>query len=212
MSGFSRSSTASPGPSTRWSARPECGPEAIDRVFLTGGSSFVPAVRDIFIRTFGRDKLAGGNELTRSPPDWRCADSSSGDAGGYCFVATSCGHVIDAAVGDDLLHLDGVGDVRERIAVDRDQIRELAGLDGAAVVAERLRGIDGRGLQRVERRHARHRVGHQLAVQVDAFGVSVPATTRPPAFMMSSTILPLPPRGSPPPPACDITGCAATWR
>ncbi len=39
-------------------------PEAIDRVFLTGGSSFVPAVRDIFIRTFGRDKLAGGNELT----------------------------------------------------------------------------------------------------------------------------------------------------
>jgi hypothetical chaperone protein len=40
------------------------GPDAIDRVFLTGGSSFVPAVRDIFIRTFGRDKLAGGNELT----------------------------------------------------------------------------------------------------------------------------------------------------
>ena len=39
-------------------------PDAIDRVFLTGGSSFVPAVRDIFIRTFGRDKLAGGNELT----------------------------------------------------------------------------------------------------------------------------------------------------
>lgn len=40
------------------------GPEAIDRVFLTGGSSFVPAVRDIFARTFGREKLAGGNELT----------------------------------------------------------------------------------------------------------------------------------------------------
>jgi hypothetical chaperone protein len=39
-------------------------PEAIDRVFLTGGSSFVPAVRDIFRRTFGGDKLAGGNELT----------------------------------------------------------------------------------------------------------------------------------------------------
>jgi hypothetical chaperone protein len=39
-------------------------PDAIDRVFLTGGSSFVPAVRDIFIRTFGQDKLAGGNELT----------------------------------------------------------------------------------------------------------------------------------------------------
>lgn len=40
------------------------GPGAIDRVFLTGGSSFVPAVREIFSRTFGRDKLAGGNELT----------------------------------------------------------------------------------------------------------------------------------------------------
>jgi hypothetical chaperone protein len=40
------------------------GPDAIDRVFLTGGSSFVPAVRDIFARTFGREKLAGGNELT----------------------------------------------------------------------------------------------------------------------------------------------------
>lgn len=38
--------------------------EAIDRVFLTGGSSFVPAVRDIFRRAFGDDKLAGGNELT----------------------------------------------------------------------------------------------------------------------------------------------------
>jgi hypothetical chaperone protein len=40
------------------------GADAIDRVFLTGGSSFVPAVRDIFSRTFGGDKLAGGNELT----------------------------------------------------------------------------------------------------------------------------------------------------
>jgi hypothetical chaperone protein len=40
------------------------GPAAIDRVFLTGGSSFVPAVRDIFARAFGSDKLAGGNELT----------------------------------------------------------------------------------------------------------------------------------------------------
>ena len=39
-------------------------PAAIDRVFLTGGSSFVPAVRDIFSRTFGPGKLAGGNELT----------------------------------------------------------------------------------------------------------------------------------------------------
>lgn len=40
------------------------GAGAIARVFLTGGSSFVPAVRDIFSQTFGDDKLAGGNELT----------------------------------------------------------------------------------------------------------------------------------------------------
>ena len=36
---------------------------AIDKVFLTGGTSFVPAVRDIFIRRFGGDKIESGGEL-----------------------------------------------------------------------------------------------------------------------------------------------------
>lgn len=36
----------------------------IDRVFLTGGSSFVPAVRRIFSDRFGEDRLRGGNEFT----------------------------------------------------------------------------------------------------------------------------------------------------
>src|SRR5262245_35642233 len=36
----------------------------IDRVFLTGGSSFVPAVRKIFIDRFGEEKVTGGEELT----------------------------------------------------------------------------------------------------------------------------------------------------
>jgi hypothetical chaperone protein len=36
----------------------------VDRVFMTGGSSFVPAVRAIFERKFGVDKLRGGEELT----------------------------------------------------------------------------------------------------------------------------------------------------
>ncbi|MGV8996426.1 MAG: Hsp70 family protein [Parvibaculaceae bacterium] len=36
----------------------------VDRVFLTGGSSFIPAVRDIFATRFGAEKLAGGDELT----------------------------------------------------------------------------------------------------------------------------------------------------
>jgi hypothetical chaperone protein len=39
-------------------------PRDIDRVFLTGGSSFVPAVRQIFIERFGGDKVTGGEELT----------------------------------------------------------------------------------------------------------------------------------------------------
>ena len=36
----------------------------IDHVFLTGGSSFVPAVRNIFIERFGAEKITGGDELT----------------------------------------------------------------------------------------------------------------------------------------------------
>jgi hypothetical chaperone protein len=36
---------------------------AVDQVFLTGGSSFVPAVRDIFTSRFGADKVATGGEF-----------------------------------------------------------------------------------------------------------------------------------------------------
>jgi hypothetical chaperone protein len=36
----------------------------IDHVFLTGGSSFVPAVRNIFVERFGVRKITGGAELT----------------------------------------------------------------------------------------------------------------------------------------------------
>jgi hypothetical chaperone protein len=36
----------------------------IDRVFLTGGSSYVPAVRRIFSERFGEHKVTGGEELT----------------------------------------------------------------------------------------------------------------------------------------------------
>jgi hypothetical chaperone protein len=39
-------------------------PHGVDRVFLTGGSSFVPAVRQIFIRRFGKSRIRGGNEFT----------------------------------------------------------------------------------------------------------------------------------------------------
>jgi len=39
-------------------------PSEVDRVFLTGGSSFVPAVRGIFERRFGRERIVGGSEFT----------------------------------------------------------------------------------------------------------------------------------------------------
>ncbi|HUO05725.1 MAG TPA: Hsp70 family protein [Candidatus Binataceae bacterium] len=39
-------------------------PRQIDSVFLTGGSSFVPAVREIFIERFGADRLRMGDEFT----------------------------------------------------------------------------------------------------------------------------------------------------
>ena len=44
-------------------ARAALKPEAVDRVFLTGGSSFVPAVRRLFARRFGPGKVEGGAEL-----------------------------------------------------------------------------------------------------------------------------------------------------
>jgi hypothetical chaperone protein len=37
---------------------------AVDRVFLTGGSSLVPAVRRLFEERFGAEKLRSGGELT----------------------------------------------------------------------------------------------------------------------------------------------------
>lgn len=39
-------------------------PQEIDKVFLTGGSSFVPAVRHIFEHRFGRERIVGGSEFT----------------------------------------------------------------------------------------------------------------------------------------------------
>ena len=39
-------------------------PQQVDRVFLTGGTSFVPAVRQIFTKRFGPDRTRGGNEFT----------------------------------------------------------------------------------------------------------------------------------------------------
>lgn len=39
-------------------------PASVDRVFLTGGTSFVPAVRRIFTTRFGEESLRSGNEFT----------------------------------------------------------------------------------------------------------------------------------------------------
>jgi hypothetical chaperone protein len=39
-------------------------PSQVDRVFLTGGTSFVPAVRRIFSARFGEERIRAGNEFT----------------------------------------------------------------------------------------------------------------------------------------------------
>jgi hypothetical chaperone protein len=44
-------------------ARTKTTPRDVDCVFLTGGSSFVPAVRRIFSERFGADKIRAGGEL-----------------------------------------------------------------------------------------------------------------------------------------------------
>jgi len=44
-------------------ARAKLAPSDIDKVFLTGGSSFVPAVRRLFAERFGEAKLESGSEL-----------------------------------------------------------------------------------------------------------------------------------------------------
>jgi hypothetical chaperone protein len=41
----------------------ELPPEQVDRVFLTGGTSLVPAVRRIFEDRFGISRLTGGGEF-----------------------------------------------------------------------------------------------------------------------------------------------------
>lgn len=45
-------------------AKANVAPDSIDRVFLTGGSSLIPAIREIFRKRFGQDRLATGSELT----------------------------------------------------------------------------------------------------------------------------------------------------
>lgn len=45
-------------------ARAGVAPDAIDRIFLTGGSSLIPAIRALFDRRFGADRIATGGELT----------------------------------------------------------------------------------------------------------------------------------------------------
>ncbi|GGB41090.1 molecular chaperone Hsp70 [Sphingomonas metalli] len=39
-------------------------PAAVDRVFLTGGTSLIPAIRALFDRRFGAERIATGGELT----------------------------------------------------------------------------------------------------------------------------------------------------
>jgi hypothetical chaperone protein len=61
------SPTTSAASRQRWiprSPRRASKPRASTRVFLTGGSSLIPAIRAIFDRRFGQDRIAVGGELT----------------------------------------------------------------------------------------------------------------------------------------------------
>ena len=44
-------------------AKTGLGPQAIDRVFLTGGTSYVPAVRALFVKRFGETRIETGDQL-----------------------------------------------------------------------------------------------------------------------------------------------------
>jgi len=57
-------------------ARAAVAPRDVDRVFTTGGSSFVPAVRGRLAATFGADRLVGGDELTSVA--WGLAATATG--------------------------------------------------------------------------------------------------------------------------------------
>jgi hypothetical chaperone protein len=58
-------------------------PKDVDRVFLTGGTSLVPAVRRIFARRFGKEKIRGGHEFTSVAYGLAlCAQARASVAGG----------------------------------------------------------------------------------------------------------------------------------
>jgi hypothetical chaperone protein len=44
-------------------AQAACSAQAVDHVFLTGGTSFVPAVRTLFTSRFGAEKVSAGGEF-----------------------------------------------------------------------------------------------------------------------------------------------------
>jgi len=58
----------------------------IDRVFMTGGTSFVPAVRKMFAERFGLEKVSGGNELT-SVANGLALIGAREDAGDWALAA-----------------------------------------------------------------------------------------------------------------------------
>jgi hypothetical chaperone protein len=58
----------------------------VDRVFLTGGSSLVPAVRRIFERRFGADRIRTGDEFTSVASGLALRAHASRDA----LIASSC--------------------------------------------------------------------------------------------------------------------------
>ena len=71
--GSGRTSSASPKRSTKRSLNAGMTAAEIDQVFLTGGSSFIPAIQRIFVDRFGADRIASGDQFEfdclRARPD-----------------------------------------------------------------------------------------------------------------------------------------------
>jgi len=44
-------------------AKAGVGPDGIERVFLTGGTSFVPAIRNLFVERFGETRLTSTDQF-----------------------------------------------------------------------------------------------------------------------------------------------------
>ena len=136
--------------------------------------------------------MPGDRDLL-SLPEWRFFHRGRSSCGGFGLqVFAELGEPVGGEVlpvEDDGGDAAGVADVFEWIAVEQNQVGELAGSDAAEVGAamEEERGVERGGLQRLQRREAGRDEALEFAVRLmpgmtsTPAGVSVPARNGTPA-------------------------------